>query len=176
MTDEEIKKLIFVVKSAYPNHYAHFSDADFETLHATWKMCLGEYPYELASNGIKAFLVSDTKGFPPVVGQIIEQMNKLNPSTQIMGELEAWNIVYRAICNSAYNSEQEFSKLPPLCQKVLGNASSLKEMATMDADTVKSVEQSHFIRQYREYANREKEQMMLPPSMRIGQQERVMIE
>jgi hypothetical protein len=164
----EVKKLLYVVRANYKRHFDNYSQEDFENLAIAWGMCLEGYTYEQASQGLKAFMVSDTKGFPPVVGQIIDQISKLDKSNEIMGAMEAWGLVYKAVCNSTYNADTEFAKLPPLCQKVVGNPSNLKEMASMEMDTVKSVEQSHFIRQYNTAAEREKEIQKLPPSMRIA--------
>jgi len=176
MTIEECWKIIYIIKTQYPTHYAKFSEKELDDLVKGWHLCLEEFSYEQVSLGLKAYLMRDTKGFPPVVGQVIEQMNKLDSKNEIMGALEAWDLVYKAICNSTYNSESEFEKLPPLCQKVLGNPSNLREMALMNTDTVKSVEQSHFIRQYDAYAKREEENLKLPPSMRISLKERIGIE
>ena len=179
MDGVEVKKLLYVVRSNYKRHFDNYSQEDFENLAIAWGMCLEGYTYEQASMGLKAFMVSDTKGFPPVVGQIIDQISKLDKSNEIMGAMEAWGLVYKAVCNSTYNADTEFAKLPPLCQKVVGNAANLKEMASMDMDTVKSVEQSHFIRQYNATVEREKEMQKLPPSMRLAleaSQERKLLE
>ena len=166
MTREETWKLIIVLKSAYPKTYERFGEMEFENLCTAFHMCLEEYTYEQAALGLKAFMMTDTKGFPPVAGQIIEQIQKINPSAQVMGAMEAWALVYKAICNSTYNAESEFAKLPPVCQKAIGNSANLKEMAAMDTDTVNSVEQSHFIRQYNAIIEREKELQKLPASLR----------
>ena len=49
-------------------------------------------------------------------------------------------------------------------QKAIGTSANLKELAAMDAQTVESVEQSHFIRAYRAVLDRERmdEQANLP--------------
>lgn len=175
----EVKKLLYVVRANYKRHFDNYTKDDFENYATAWEMCLEGYTYEQASQGLKAFMVTDTKGFPPVVGQIIEQISKLDKSSEIMGAMEAWGLVYKAVCNSTYNSDAEFAKLPPLCQKVVGNAANLRDMASMDMDTVKSVEQSHFIRQYNATVEREKEIQKLPPSMRLAleaTQERKLLE
>lgn len=168
MDYEEVKKLLYVVRANYKKHFDNYSKEDFQNLVLAWGMCLEGYTYEQASLGLKAFMISDSKGFPPVVGQIIDQISKLDKSNEIMGAMEAWGLVYKAVCNSTYNADSEFAKLPPICQKVVGNAANLKEMASMEADTVKSVEQSHFIRQYNTVVEREKEIQKLPPSMRLA--------
>lgn len=178
MVFEEVKKLLYVVRANYKKHFDNYSEEDLKNLAIAWGMCLENYTYEQASQGLKAFMITDTKGFPPTVGQIIEKIQLMFPPDGMMGAMEAWQLVYKAVCNSTYNAEMEFMKLPPLCQQVIGNASNLREMASMDADTVKSVEQSHFIRQYNENMKREMEMQKLPASMRLALNvtERKMIE
>lgn len=178
MVFEEVKKLLYVVRANYKKHFDSYSEEDLKNLAIAWGMCLENYTYEQASQGLKAFMITDTKGFPPTVGQIIEKIQLMFPPDGMMGAMEAWQLVYKAVCNSTYNAEMEFMKLPPLCQQVIGNASNLREMASMDADTVKSVEQSHFIRQYNENMKREMEMQKLPASMRLALNvtERKMIE
>ena len=167
MECEDVKKLLYVVRANYKRHFDNYSKDDLENLALAWGMCLEGYTYDQAAMGLKAFMVNDTKGFPPVVGQIIEHINKLDKTKEAMGALEAWGLVYKAVCNSTYNADAEFAKLPPICQKVVGDPANLKEMARMEIDTVNSVEQSHFIRQYNAVVEREKEKQKLPPSMRI---------
>lgn len=51
-------------------------------------------------------------------------MRELNTPKQL-NELEAWSLVEKAIRNSIYNSQEEFSKLPPLVQKAVGSPNVL---------------------------------------------------
>lgn len=69
--------------------------------------------------------------------------------------------------NSGYNSEEEFAKLPEACQRAVGTAANLKEWALMDSDQVATIEQSHFIRNYRTSVQRMKEEARLPENVRM---------
>ena len=84
-----------------------------------------------------------------------------------MSELQAWALVQRALRNSGYNSEEEFAKLPEACQRAVGTAANLKEWALMDSDQVATIEQSHFIRNYRTSVQRMKEEARLPENVRM---------
>ena len=84
-----------------------------------------------------------------------------------MSELQAWALVQRALRNSGYNSEEEFAKLPEACQRAVGTAANLKEWALMDSDQVATIEQSHFIRNYRASVQRMKEEARLPENVRM---------
>ena len=62
---------------------------------------------------------------------------------------------------------EEFEKLPEACQRAVGSAANLKEWALMDSERVETVEQSHFIRNYRTTVQRISEEKKLPESIRL---------
>lgn len=166
MTREEVLKIILVIKNTYPKTYERFTKADFEGMADMWELIFSDYTYQQISLGLKAYLTTNTSGFPPVPAQLISYTQTTNPVNE-MTSAEAWDLVYKAICNSNYNSEAEYEKLPELCKKAIGSAASLKELAQMDAKTVQSVEGSHFKRNYEELAKRQKEYNKIPESTRM---------
>ena len=174
MMDEEIKKLLFVVKATYPSVYGKYTKADLESLLISWRMCLGDYTYDQASKGLMAYMRTDTKGFPPVPGQIIEQIQKLNAKEEMLPS-QAWDMVMRAIKNGIYGAEKEYDKFPPLVQKAIGSAQYLRDCAS-DSGFNEGVARGQFERNYAVIMEREKYSAKLPPSMRIGAQEKVLIE
>lgn len=174
MTRDETWKIVYVIKSSYPKHYERFSERDFDNLCTSLHMCLEDYSYQQVSMGLKAFLVSDTKGFPPVAGQIIEQIHKLTPSENQLGSLEAWNKVMTAIRNGVYGSEKEFAKLPPLIQKTIGSPQYLYDEAT-NSDFNMDVAKGQFIKNYEITVKREIEDSKLRP-IQIELQERLRLE
>ena len=72
-----------------------------------------------------------------------------------MSAQEAWALVYKAICNSAYNSAHEFDKLPELVKKAVGSADNLRNHA-IDSDFNLGVAQSNFIKAYNTILERKK--------------------
>lgn len=175
MTKDETWKLVFVIKSSYPRHYERFSESDFENLCTSLHMCLEDYTYQQASMGLKAFLISDTKGFPPVAGQIIEQIRKLTPSQQEMDGLQAWNLVMQGIRNGTYGAEEEFEKLPDLVKQTIGSAQYLRDEATNN-DFNMDVAKGQFLKNYEVVKKRAEEINKLPSSMRLEIKERLGIE
>ena len=57
---------------------------------------------------------------------------------------------------------EEFAKLPEACQMAVGSPANLREWALMDSDQVGTVEQSHFIRNYRTAVKRISEDRKIP--------------
>jgi len=175
MTKEETWKIVYVIKSSYPKSYERFSEKDFDNLCTSLHMCLENYTYQQASLGLKAFLISDTKGFPPVAGQIIEQIHKLTPKPSEMEGLQAWNLVMQGIRNGTYGAEEEFSKLPPLVQKTIGSAQYLRDEA-INSDFNMDVAKGQFLKNYEIIKKREAEMEKIPASMRLEIKERLGIE
>lgn len=166
MTTKEIAQLVYVVKAAYPKTYERFTNKDFENLILAWQMVLEDYTYQQASAGLKTYLASDTKGFPPSPGQVVDCIHKvIKPQTGELTGLEAWALVRRAISNSNYNADAEFERLPAAVQRAVGSPANLREMAMLDIDQVETVEQSHFIRNYEGMVKRIADEAKIPASV-----------
>ena len=106
--------------------------------------------------------------FQPTIADIRTAASQFKPSKEIqqISELDAWDRVRKAISNSIYNAESEFSKLMPVIQKAVGSPHNLEEWATLETDTVNSVIQSNFLRSYRAEVTRELEMQKLSPAVR----------
>lgn len=174
MSIEECWKLVYVIKSQYPGYYARFTEKDYESMAVGLHLCLEEYTYEQASKGLKAFLKTDTKGFPPTPGQIIEHIHKLCQNDDLL-PAEAWALVRKAIGNGTYGAEAEYAKLPVLVQKAIGSPAYLRECAT-DEGFSEGVAKGQFEKNYTILIERERYNAKIPPSMKIETQERMMIE
>ena len=161
MTREEAKKLIIVITYTYPN----YKPQDLSMAVDVWAEMLSDYSYEQASNGLKAFITTDTSGFAPSIGQLIDKIHSINPQENELNSNEAWAMVYKALCNSNYHAEEEFAKLPELVQKAVGSADNLRSLAG-SSDFNEEVEKSLFTKTYEAVRKRAKEDAKLPEQLR----------
>ena len=167
MTESEIGRLVYGVRSAYPRFYAKMGAEDFKGMMLAWSMVLGEYEFQLVAQAVKLYLSSDVTGFPPSPGQIVDKIYKItDPENATMTAMEAWSLVRKAIRNGYYGAEEEFEKLPTACQRAIGSPSNLREIAQLDIDQVETVEQSHFIKAYNTQVVRERETAKMPSDIR----------
>ena len=144
MTKDEFKKIIKGMKSIYSDP-KFIADQDAFDM---WYGLLNDLSYEVASMATKTYMQTET--FPPSPADIRRYAVQItSPLTEDMSELQAWGLVKKAIGNGNYGAEEEFAKLPPLIQETLGNPARIREMANLDNDEVETVEQSHFVRNYR---------------------------
>ena len=126
-------------------------------------MCLKDYDFDQAQAGLKIFLTNDTAGFPPVVGQIIDCIHKMTDRKEdILTEMTAWGLVYKAVCNSGYNSVNEFNALPEIVKNAVGSPERLREWSQLPTDEVQTVIQSNFMRSFKATQIKLKEYRKMP--------------
>lgn len=157
MTIEETQKLLACVAAAFPG----WKIQDENLTIKMWFQLLQEYRYTDLSNALRAYIMTDTSGFAPTIGQLVDKLTSYKASDEI-NEAEAWTIVYKAICKSGYNSKEEFAKLPPILQRAVGSAEQLKAWA-LDSDFNAAVESSNFKRVYRITIQRQQEEAKISP-------------
>lgn len=159
MDKNEFKEVVALLNTIYSEKPPCPDQITF----ACWFKLLGDKPKSVVVAACESYI--STEHFPPKPADIIERCVDIT-TADIPNELEAWAMVYKAICNSTYNAQKEFDRLPPLVQKAIGTPDNLKEMAKMEIDTVNSVEQSHFINVYRTVIARSKTEQQLPTETR----------
>lgn len=170
MTREETKKIIRIMADSYPN----FKPSNISETVDVWCMMLEDYPYQQIAMALKAYILTDTSGFAPSIGQLIDKL-KNNQEPQFT-EMEAWSLVSKAIRNGYYGAEEEFAKLPDIVQKAVGNPANLRAWAHTDVDSIENVVQSNFMRTYRTVVKREHEQAKLPDRLKLAMNNTLMIE
>ena len=160
MTREETVKIIRIMVDSYPNYKPNNISETVDV----WQMMLSEYTYENISIALKAYILSDTSGFAPSIGQLVAKIQTLI-KPQELNEMEAWALVSKAIRNSSYNSVEEFAKLPPLVQKAVGLPDQLMTWA-LDENYNEQVVSSNFMRCYRTELARHEELSKMPSEVK----------
>lgn len=160
MTREETVKIIRIMVDSYPNYKPN----DISETVDAWQMMLSDYDYNLVAMALKAYILSDTSGFAPSIGQLVAKIQTLT-KPQELSEMEAWSLVNQAIGNSSYDYVNEFYKLPPIIQKCVGNSMQLHKWA-MTENLNKEVVSSNFIRSYKVMVARQEEYMKMPQEIR----------
>lgn len=166
MTLKETATLLGIIQIAYPIAFKDKSKEELMSTAKLWQMMFDEQPFEVVQVAVKSFIASDTKGFPCSIGQINEIIARLQKPADEMTEMEAWARVRQALCNSSYNSQSEFDKLPSELQRLVGSATVLREWAMHDAEDVDTVIASNFQRSYRAKIKSIKEFELLPTDVR----------
>ena len=165
MTRDETIDLLSVLKAAYPNFYRDMTRKDADHVISLWADMFEDEPVEVVALAVKAHIAADTKGFPPHIGAIKDAIVKIMQPEE-MTEIEAWNMVRKAIRSYSWDAKEQFDKLPPVLQRLVGSPNQLVEWGQMDAEVVSSVVASNFQRSYKVRAKKEQEFLALPSAVR----------
>ena len=163
MNKSETASLMAIIKLAYPQYYSR--QDEILSAVSLWSEMFKEDDFKVVSAGVKSFIASDTKGFPPSIGMIKQYISKIT-TPEAMTEVEAWGIIKKALRNSSYNSKEEFEKLPEELQRLLGSHTQLKEWAREEMTTLDSVIASNFMRSYRARIQSIREYQALPKDVK----------
>lgn len=160
MTRKEVQTLLMSIQTAYPKYKPVDKTATIDL----WYAMLKRYSYHEVKGALEAYIYTDKRNEYPGIGQLIEKLQTTTQPAEL-NEMKAWDLVAKAISNGIYHSEREFNKLPPLVQKAVGSAGTIRAWAMSPSDA-HNVMQSNFMKTYRTVLFREKEQAKLPPELR----------
>lgn len=163
MTKSEVIKMFGIIASLYTNA-GRFAEADADMRDMWWEM-LQDIPFDVAKRVVAQNAANSD--YPPSIAQIRRAALQGAVEKRDTAE-EAWAKVDKAMRNSAYNSVEEFAKLPDICKRCVGSPAVLKEWAIAEGDTAYSVARSQFLTAYKTLDKRDQERMMLPPSVRTA--------
>ena len=165
MTKKDTNRIFALLNANYPDTFKGMSDDAYRMKVNLWASAFQTESFEMVSAAVMAYISNSTERFAPNIGQIKEQIRTLTHPDELT-EGEAWAKVQAAIRNSGYGAAEEFAKLPPLVQKVVGSPSNLREWGLMPSDTVNSVVASNFQRGYRTMKERAAAEEKTPPEIR----------
>lgn len=154
MEKSEFLVLVKTMKAVHPAMFPGNETVDI------WYQMLKDLNYEDAADALGKHL--SISPYPPTIADI---RRNIQVDDGMNGE-QAWALVFKAIENSNYHSQEEFDSLPKLVQKAVGSPANLRELALMPTDTVNSVEKSHFLRIYESEKKRKKETDAIPVAIR----------
>ena len=156
MTPEEVKKLLYMINSIYPN----FKVENPEQTINIWMEFLGDQNPNAIAASLKAYVRTDTSGFAPSIGKLIQGAYDIKNRDELSAG-EAWSMVYRALCNSSYSAAEEFNKLPEVVQRAVGSPDQLRAWA-LDDHFNESVASSNFRRAYENAKEQKRKEALIP--------------
>lgn len=161
MNRQETGAIMDILKAAYPRLYA--DQKELRGALNLWHDMFADDDVRIVAAAVKRLIATDTKGFPPPIGAVKEQIWRIQNSDQIT-EQEAWQMVAKAVNTS--NAERSFNELPPEVRQIVGSPVQLTEWGRMDETAFQSVVASNFQRSFRARKEVEKERAKLPQDVR----------
>lgn len=169
MTRDEVKQILIRIQTTYPNWKPQ---GDLSLVVDVWHEYLEGFSYKEILCAVKAYVMSDTSGFAPSVGQLVGKLHKMIEQDKLT-DLEAWAMVSKALRNGYYGAEEEYRKLPALVQKAVGSPDNLRNWATSDNKSVETVIMSQFLSAYKTECKRAEEIALIPSDVKMVLQQRM---
>lgn len=161
MTKKETALILATLKAAYPSFYRELSPDDAQAAANLWQTLFADEPYDLVLAAVQALIKTRTSTFPPVPGEVTEQIRKLTHPDELSAE-DAWSLVQRASSRGIYNATEEFNALPRAVQRAIGTPAQLRAWAVVDPQEFETVVASNFRRAYETMVRRSHELDALP--------------
>lgn len=163
MSIKETTQILAVLKVAFPNSYSKLDESDIIATVNLWNMQFQDFDYQTVSNAVNAIIATRTNSYSPTIGEIKEKIYEMYSGEKITAK-EAWDYIVNALPRCSYYSHQEWEKLPEAVKKTV-SPSQLKAWAT-DSNFNYGVESSNYIKAFNTMSVFEKNQIMLPQSVR----------
>ena len=179
MTKLETANIVGIIQTYYGGFYKNFGKEETGAMIDAWYIILVDYDFEEFQASLKAYIIGDVKGFPPVVGQIIEKLRVIKSVvTEELNELTAWGLVYSAICDSTYHARERYDEFPETIKKCIYAPEQLSIWGQLELSEVNTVIQSNFMRTFRGVQKHENDIKQIPKDIieRITNQNKEQIE
>lgn len=150
MNRQETGRLLSCISAVYPS-FAR--DRNPEIINGIWQRIFEEVPFKEVEQAFYEFIRRDTKGFPPTPGALNAMIIRPEEEQEIT-EDRAWALVSKAASRGGYSSREEFDKLPPEVQEVVGSPSQIYEWSQMGSRDFHSYVASWFRRAWRDRQRR----------------------
>lgn len=152
-----------ILQAEYPDTFKDLTDDALKAKVRLWAEMFPE-PFEVVSAAVKKYIKTSRDKYMPTIGIITDLIYSEQGTAN---EAEAWEMVRKACSNGYYGAENEFNKLPPIIQKVVGSPSQIRDWSLMPSDTFNSVVASNFQRAYKTMLKREIEDLKTPPDVKM---------
>ena len=149
MNREETIQLVRIIQASYPK----WEVTDKTGLVNVWSMVCADDDFEAIQAGLKNYILNDTSGFAPSIGQIRNGIKKMVEPYDDTEELIG--LIRKAVKNGNYGYMEEYSCLPPTLQKAIGCAENIRAWAAQPSDQFESVTLSAVRRAIRATKERE---------------------
>lgn len=161
MTKQDIVEMFALISVLFPNDKA-FGNASMQMVNAWYEM-LSDLPKNEVSVALKRH--TSVSEFAPSISQIRKAVMDMTQTDGRTG-IDEWNDVAKALRNSAYDSAEQFRKLSPIAQRLVGSPMQLKEWGLAEDAATISVAKAQFLKGYEVLKRRENETKQLPESIR----------
>lgn len=161
MTRAECKQLLMICEATYPN----FKNSNPQEVLDAWFVILEEFDYKTILGALKVYIHTSESAFAPSVSQLIAMTRK---PKELSGpdEVSVWREIRQAIRRGIYYHEEDFPKLSPIAQRLVGDPQQLREWACLPSEDIDNDIHKDIVFRFKALTERDKEISALPSEVR----------
>lgn len=167
MNKTELVQIMTILGSNYQSISRQLEDPDKKKIVLrTWFECLEDLDCNLVMAAVKKNIISSS--YPPTIHDIrTSALELVTPQNEKKTPIEYWNEAFKMITKGTYMTQEDFDKYSEVVKKFFGNnVAQVKELAMTDITTISTVTKGQFLKQIDIIQQREKENNLLPESIK----------
>lgn len=163
MTQDEVKKLLVLLREYYPQSFAHHSAEGSQMILAIWNETFKEEDARLVQAATIKCIQENTTNFAPNIGQIRNKMIELT-GIRPMGADEAWSIArgyWSSIgTDNPYELQSSWEKLPESIKAIYSPHDMVELGFRTSSHEVEAYEKPRFMKRWAEMEKKEQQKCL----------------
>lgn len=166
MTRAETASMMSLLRAAYPTFYSKMNAQQLNNVLDLWTEMFADDDVSVCKLALKELIAIHT-GFPPDIAAVKAKIKELIlAANNAPTDEELWQKLKYAISDGYYGYAEQYKKLPPVLQRYLGDARTLRELAVTDEKTLNTVVHGQFLKQITSIREREEFSRKLSPEIK----------
>ena len=162
MEKHETKKLLDILKTAYPKTYQNITEKQARNTLGLYFDIFKEYETEIVVVALKNYIKENE--YPPTIAGLQKQIDIIISDEDT--DIELWNTLAAACSRGTRMTAEEFETLPESIREWAGDVGQIKELALMDSVTFNSVIRGQFLKTIPQIIERQEAKRKLPAETR----------
>ena len=172
MEKSETKKLLEILKTAYPKTYQNITEEQARNMLSLYFDMFKEYETEIVVVALKNYIKANE--FPPTIAGLQKQIDLIISDEDT--DIELWNEFEKACRKGSRITQEEFESLSGPIKKWCKDVSQIRELSKLDTGTFNTVIKGQFLKTITKIKEREKALKEIPYEVRQKLSELKMLE
>lgn len=164
MNKKEASRAVATIRMAYPKYYKDMTKEEIEGVVNLWAFQFKDMNGTDVLYALQDYISNDTKGFPPVIGQIKDVVYKRH-NVNSKSALEAWEDVIKSIRKGG-TLKEKYNRLDEVTQRTIGTKEELNEICMASIEYQLPRLKQDFLKRYELNMQKNMEYEKLPSSVK----------
>lgn len=165
MNEKQVLMILSILKANYGFWAKGLTQQDIDALVMLWLKQFEDYNPNIVANAIQSIIATDTSDYPPNIAKIKQMCSTLINGNKLT-EQEAWHCVRKALPNASVQAKYDWEHFPREVQELCTPSDLVQWGCHTDEKQIDTVIASNFMRSYREKVSQNKQQDLLPNSVK----------